>query len=98
MKKLNSLENEVIETIKNWRSQFVQGLNKNEIDPMNKGEVEDLLDGISENGLNCYATHLFDQLNQDQKNKVARELANIGIYINFEELIAVYDTDLLNKE
>lgn len=89
---MNNLEY-IIDVVKNWKEQFVQDRTKEEIDPLSIGEVEDLLDGIQEGEHKCYASYLFRDLNEIEKRYIRKELEKEGIYINFEDLVSVYDTN-----
>jgi hypothetical protein len=49
-------------------------------------EVEDLLDGISQDGHDCYVSFLFSQLNEEEKEEVQRR-------VDFNGLAAYYSID-----
>jgi hypothetical protein len=86
---------ETIEALKHWRSAFLSSTDQfNIIAPDGKiihlEEVRDYLDGISEEGHACYASYLFKQLTNDDKQEI---LKAINFNVDFDEMCAIYCPD-----
>lgn len=78
----------VIEQLDCWRNCFLDGTDWSFEKSLGITEITDQLENISSNGHDCYASFLFNQLSENDKEYIEKELE---FYVNFDELYAVYD-------
>jgi hypothetical protein len=85
---MNDKVKTTIDYLNTWKDAFLNGTDWTFERNLGIFEIRDELSGISVNGQECFASYLFSQLSEKEKEYVSR---NLDFYINFEELYAVYD-------
>lgn len=86
---MNKLDH-IVETLKCWKSTFMSGTDWTFERSLGMCEIRDYLDGISQNGHDCYASFLFKNLSESDKHYI---LNQIDFDVNFKEMYATYDLE-----
>jgi hypothetical protein len=79
-----------VEYLESLKLGFMEGSDFSFQKSIGVDEVEDLLDGISQDGHDCYVSFLFNQLNEEEKEEVQRR---VDFTIDFNGLAAYYSID-----
>lgn len=80
----------VIDYLTKWKDAFFNGTNWEFEREMGIECITDSLDGISVEGHNCFASHLFKQLTDEDKAYILNNLDDDFLEVNFDKLEAIY--------
>ena len=82
--------NRVIDCLTKWKDAFLNGTDWSFEKNLGIECITDSLDGISKEGYNCFASHLFEQLSDEDKAFILNSLDDDFLEVNFDKLEAVY--------
>lgn len=78
----------VIAQLQDWKDAFLQDDDFEWEKSVGVTELTDQLENIMSNGHKCYASYLFNQLTESDKNYINNEF---DVWVNFDELFAIYE-------
>jgi hypothetical protein len=85
-----ALCDEVIDYLTTWKEAFLNGSDWSFEKGLGIECITDSLDGISEKGHSCFASYLFSQLNDKEKEYILNSLDDDFLQVNFDKLESVY--------
>ena len=88
---MSNIVKQVIEQLECWKSCFLQDGSCFDVNidgiSIELDQLTDQIENISQDGQDCYASYLFSQLNNDNKEQI---LSEIDFDVNFDELYCTY--------
>lgn len=82
--------NEIINCLTNWKDAFLKGSDWSFEKSLGVECITDYLENINQNEHDCYASYLFNQLNDDDKKYILNNLDDDFLEVNFDRLEVIY--------